>query len=1039
MKQKIITSIILMVFSFLSFGQGTQITGTVTGASDGIPLPGVNILVVGTSNGVQTDFDGKYSINASTGDVLQFSYLGMLTKNVTVGSDTVINVQMKQDAEQLDEIVVTAFGLKQEVKKLGYSVQTVKTEALTQTADPNIGSALQGKLAGVNINSNAGGIGSSISINVRGISSLSSGNQPLIVLDGVIISANQGDQGDFASGIDYGNTLSNLNPNDIENVSLLKGGNATALYGFRGINGVLVITTKKGRSDKTKVEFSSSVTGSSVLVNRELQNEYGQGRFDTGTNELLYDTTVGSSFGPRLDGTQRERFDGQGTAAYSGSDNDYKDFFQTGFSFLNSIAISQGNEKYDYRFSYSRADNESVVPGSRLTRQNLSLKAGIQAAKWLRITGKIDYINQDGENRPELTGGQSNIGRALTLRPRNISNGLLESNSLTAGGTPNNWSGAFIMNPYYTVNTKLNEDETDRYIGLLEFDFDIYKGLKALARISQDQINVGQQIFNPMGAFDIASNGRLIDRNSVSKTNNYDLIFTYNTDLSEKVSLGSTVGFSHSDVSFKSITSTGETFLIPNFFSLNNFESTTSVPSNPQNSSNSVYGSATLGYNNYLFAEFTARNDWSSTLPIDEASFFYPSVGISAVLSDAIPSLQDNDVLSYLKIRGSFAQTGNATSAYQLRNTYNISSGLFNGQRFFFFGDNEEGAGAGPQLKNPGLVAEISNTLEFGLDAKFLNNRIGLAATYYSIRTEDQILQLSLPASSGAANQIINAGLVTSKGIELSLNADIIKNDNFSWSTNVNFTTNDNVVEELAQGVERNILVRQFNDVVAVAAEVGSSPQGLYGPSFNRDDNGNIIYDSNGLPEVGEIQKIGDATPDAFLNWSNTFTYKQLSLSFLLDARFGGDIFSFSELQSHTQGTALATLEGRDYFTGGQGIAVPDGAVINGTLDDTVQQRGVEPQAHWGRLGQISENWVYDGSFVKFRELTLGYSFPQSVIKSLHVSNLSLSYIGRNLAILHKNTDNFDPETGFNNNFSGVEFYGIPTASSHGLKLSVTF
>lgn len=999
----------------------------------------MNIIVAGTSNGTQTDFDGKYSINAASGDVLQFSYLGMLTKSVTVGSDTVIDVQMEQDAEQLDEIVVTAFGLKQEAKKLGYSVQTVKSEKLTQAANPNIGSALQGKLAGVNINSNAGGIGSSIGINVRGISSLSSGNQPLVVLDGVIISSNQGGQGGFASGIDYGNTLSNLNPDDIESVSVLKGGNATALYGFRGINGVLVITTKKGRSDRTTVEFNSSVTGSSILVNPEFQNEYGQGRFDTGTNELLYDTAVGSSFGPRLDGTQRDRFDGVGTAAYSGSDNDFKDFFQTGFSFLNSIAISQGNEKYDYRFSYSRSDNESVVPGSKLTRQNLSLKAGIQAAKWLRITGKMDYINQDAVNRPELTGGQSNIGRALTLRPRNISNELLENNSFTDEGTPNNWNGSFIMNPYYTVNTRLNEDDTDRYIGLLEFNFDLYKGLKALARISQDQINIGSQIFNPLGAFDIASNGRLVDVSSVSKTNNYDLIFTYNADLSEKISLGATAGFSHADVSLKSIRSTGETFLIPNFFSLNNFESTTSVPFTPSNSSNSVYGSATLGYNNYLFAEFTARNDWSSTLPIDEASFFYPSVGVSAVLSDAIPALQDNSVLSYLKLRGSFAQTGNATDASQLANAYNISSGLFNGQRFFFFGDNEEGAGAGPQLKNSDLVAEISNTLEFGLDAKFLSNRIRLAATYYNIRTEDQILQLSLPSSSGAANQVINAGLVTNKGIELSLDADIIKNENFSWSTNVNFTTNDNTVEELAQGIERNILVRQFNDVIAVAAEVGSSPQGLYGPSFNRDDNGNIIYDSNGLPEVGEIQQIGDAAPDAFLNWSNTFTYKQISLSFLLDARFGGDIFSFSELQSHTQGTALATLQGREYFTGENGIPVPDGAVINGTLDATVQQRGVEPQAYWGRLGQISENWVYDGSFIKFRELTLGYSFPQNIIKPLHISNLSLSYIGRNLAILHKNTDNFDPETGFNNNFNGVEYYGIPTASSHGLKLSVTF
>ncbi|NER12833.1 SusC/RagA family TonB-linked outer membrane protein [Leptobacterium flavescens] len=1040
MKQNLFTFVLFVVmFVSNSFAQNINVTGTVTSSSDGSPLPGVNILVVGTTNGTQTDFDGKYTISASVGDVLRFSYLGLKTTEVTVGSSAVIDVQMEEDAEQLEGVVVTAFGIQQEARKLGYSVQDVKSDQLVQAADPNIGSALRGKLAGVNINSNAGGIGSSVGITVRGVSSLGVNNQPLIVLDGVIISSNQGGQGDFASGIDYGNTLSNLNPNDIENISLLKGGNATALYGFRGINGVLVITTKKGRSEKPVIEINSSVTANSVLVEPEFQNEYGQGFFDTSTNQLVYDITRSSSFGPRLDGTDRERFDGVGTAPYSAGDNGFKDFFQTGVSFLNSISISQGKENFDYRFSYSRSDDESVIPGSTLKRQNFSIKAGAQITDWLKITGKIDYINQDGRNRPELTGGQTNIVRALSLRPRNISNSLLRNNFLEPDGTPNNWAGAFITNPYYTVNTLLNQDETDRYISLLDVNVDIYKGLSALLRISQDHIVTSQQIFNPLGAFDIAGNGRFVDTNSTARNNNYDLIFTYNNSLNDDLSLGATFGLSHFDASFNSLQAVGETFLIPNFFSLNNFDSINVTPNSARNSSNSVFGSVTLGYKNYLFAEFTARNDWSSTLPIDEASFFYPSVGLSFVATDAIPSLQDSSWLSSLKLRGSFAQTGNATTAFSLINTFNISSNLFNGQRFFFLGTTEEGAGAGPALNNPGLVPEISNTFEFGVDARFLNNRIGLAATYYNIRTKDQILNLSLPPSSGAASQIINAGLVTNKGIEISVDADIIQNEDFKWSTNVNFTTNNNVVEELAQGVERNILVRQFNDVIQVAAEEGSSPQGLFGTTFERDDNGNVIFDSDGLPQVGEIDQIGDAAPDAFLNWSNTFTYKQFTLSFLLDARFGGDIFSLSEIQRHTQGTAIETLQGRDFFTGGQGIPVPADAVINGTLDPDVQARGVNPQNYWGRLGQIAENWVFDGSFVKFRELTFGYRFPKSFTDRLHLSNLSITYVGRNLAILHSNTDNFDPETGFNTSFGGVEFFGLPSASSHGLKLNITF
>ncbi|MDH7444531.1 SusC/RagA family TonB-linked outer membrane protein [Aquimarina sp. 2201CG14-23] len=1029
----------LLLLSNSIFSQEQQVSGVVTDAEGNVPLPGVNIIVKGTSTGTQTDFDGGYQITTTKGSILVFSFLGFKTIEVEIGTSNTVNVQMEQDSEQLDEIVVTAFGIKQEAKKLGYSVQQLKSESIVSTADPNIGSAIKGKLAGVNINSNAGGIGSSVSINVRGISSLSPNNQPLIVLDGVIIDDNQGGQADFADGIDYGNTLSNLNPNDIENISLLKGGNATALYGFRGINGVLVITTKKGRSDRPVVEISSSVTASSVLVAPEFQNEYGQGIYDTANNQLVYDITNGSSFGPRLDGSQRERFDGIGTSLYAANDNDFKDFFRTGYSFLNSVAVSQGTEAYDYRFSYARSDDESIVSGSNLTRQNFSIKAGAKITDWLKATGKIDYINQDARNRPELTGGQTNITRALSLRPRNISNGLLRDNSTEADGTPNNWAGAFITNPYYTSNVLLNQDETDRYLSLLELNIDIVKGLKALTRISQDHITTSQQIFNPLGAFDIAGNGRFTDVNSVSKTNNYDLIFTYNTYLNPNISLASTLGFSHSDVSFKALRAVGETFLIPNFFSLNNFESTTVAPAAAKNSSNSVFGSLTLGLNDYLFAEFTARNDWSSTLPINEASFFYPSVGLSFVATDAIPALKNNDVLTKLKLRGSYAQTGNATGAFSLVNTYNVSSGLFNGQRFFFFGDNEEGAGAGPQLRNPDLVPEISSTLEFGLDASFLDNRINLSATYYSVRTEDQILRLTLPPASGAANQVINAGLVTNKGIELSLGADIIKTDDFSWSTTINYTSNENQVEELAQGITRNPLITDFNGRIILAAEVGTSPQALFGPTFNRDAAGNIIYDPNGLPEIGTVGKIGDAAPDAFLNWGNNFTYKQFSLGFLFDARFGGDIYSFSDSQRHTQGTAVETLQGREFFTGGQGIAVPDNAVINGTLDPDVVANGVNPQAYWGRVGQISENWIVDGSFVKLREVTLGYSFPKKMIKRLSLSNLSLSYVGRNLAILHSNTDNYDPETGFNTSFSGLEFFGIPSASSHGLRVNLTF
>ena len=1033
--------ILTMLLSISIFGQERLLQGNVLDGTTNEALPGVTILVKGTSIGTVTGVNGEFSLKVSEGnDVLIFSYVGFLSQEITIGEQTNLTVSLEVDSEMLDEVVVTAFGLKKETSKLGYSVQSVNAEDLERAADPNIGTALRGKLAGVNINSNAGGIGSSVSINVRGISSLGANNQPLIVLDGVIIDTNQGEQGDFAEGVDYGNTLSNLNPNDIENISLLKGGNATALYGFRGANGVLIINTKSGSTEKTRVEINSSVTFNTALVAPEFQNEYGQGRYDSGTDELVYDITAGTSWGPQLDGSSRERFDGVGNAPYqaSGSD-DFKDFFQTGISLLNSVAVSQAKNGYNYRLSYSRSDDESIVPGSELTRQNISLKTGAELTDRIRVTGKLEYIDQLAENRPELTGGQSNIVNALSIRPRNISNNLLEANTLTSAGTPNNWQGAFAMNPYYTVNNVLNQDQTDRYIALLEFEGDITDDLRTIVRVSQDLITIEQEIFNPLGAFDIAANGRYINYTSKSRVNNYDLIFAYDKVVSDRFSLSSNLGFSSTKTHFEATRSTGETFLVPNFYSLKNFESIQATPIAAESLSNSVFGTVTLGYNESLFVELTARNDWSSTLPEDNWSFFYPSVGVSYVLSDAIPGLS-NGFLSYLKLRGSLAETGNATSPYQLANAYNTSSNLWNGQRFFFYGYDEEGAGAGTELKNPNLRPEISTALEFGFDARFLNNRVGINFTYYNIETEDQILNLTLPPSFGAASQVINAGLVSSKGLEITLNAELVKNANFSWFTTVNYTTNESKVEELADGIERNILVRQFNDAIQVAAEVGSSPQALFGSSFERNEQGEIIYDTDGLPVIGDIVKIGDAAPDGFANWSNTFTYKQFSLGVLFDARIGGDLYSFSEAGRHSFGTAVQTLEGREFYSGGNGIMVPEGTPIQdgGTLSDELTARGVDPQTYFGRLANISENWIYDGSFVKLREVSVGYSFPGSIVSKLKLSSMTLSYFGRNLAILHSNTDNFDPETGFNTSFAGVEYYGIPSARSHGFRLNIT-
>ncbi len=1041
---------ILIFSTFLSLliiqqvkAQEKTISGTVTSkGANATPLPGVNVVVKGTTKGVQTDFDGRYTIEASLGEVLEFSYLGLKSTFVTVGASSVIDIGMEQDLEQLEDVVVTAYGLKKEAKKLGYSIQTVQGDDVSNVKTVNVTNALSGRATGVQINQNGTGIAGSSSILVRGVASLSPDNQPLIVIDGVIVDNGGLGQGDFAGGIDYGNALSDINPEDIASINILKGGNATALYGYRGANGVVLITSKNGKTGKVQVDFSSSITLDDVLVSPKFQNEYGQGRFDTGSGQLVYDIDVGTSWGPRLDGSQRTRFDGVGTAPYSANDNSFEDFYRLGYTITNSISIAQALEKATYRFSYSYLDNESILPGSSFDRHNFSLKGSLDITSKIKLTSKIDYIRSGALNRPDLTDGQANTVKNLAFRPRNISNALLRDNFLNEDGTLNNWNGAFIQNPYYAAQTRLNTDKKDRYLGLIKLDYNVTDGLLASIRISQDQSHTNALIFQQFGAFNIRPNGGMIDLTSTTTINNYDFLLNFNkNDIIPNVSLGTTLGLSQATDSFKLVRATGENILVPGLFSIDNFSNKNVSTDIAKTKSNSIFGSISLGYKDFVFLEVTGRNDWSSTLPIDNASFFYPSVGASFVATDAFN--MDSNVLSYLKLRGSYARVGNATEPYRLRNTYNISSNTYNGQSFFFFGANtpnaEEGAAAGIDLSNANLEAELSTTYEFGFDAKFFNNRLSLDVTYYNNDTENQILDLTLPSSYGAESRIINAGLVSNSGLEIALNATPIKSDKFSWNTTVNFSKNESEVEELAEGVETQVLARQFNDVVQLVASEGKPYGDLVGSTYERDDQGRIIYDTDGLPVIGELGVIGNVTPDFLVGWQNTFSYKNFTLGVLLDSRFGGDIFSFSDISLATNGTDQRTLAGREFFTGGQGILVPNTAVVDGVLPAEIQQRGVNPEAYWTRLGAISEAWIYDASFIKLREVSLAYNFTSNWLKTIGINTLSLSYIGRNLAILHKETPNFDPENGFNTSFSGIEFFGFPSTTSHGFKMNVSF
>ncbi|WP_164914158.1 SusC/RagA family TonB-linked outer membrane protein [Aquimarina sediminis] len=1025
--------------------QEQEINGTVKDKS-GLPLTGVNVIISGTTRGVQTDFDGKYSITASTGDVLSFSFLGMKTTTVTVGNTLTIDIIMEEDTASLEEVVVTALGIKKEAKKLGYSIQTVQGDDLTKVRSVNVASTLSGRVTGVQINQNGTGVGGSSAVTVRGITSLVPGqNSALIVVDGVILDGGSLGQGNFSEGLDYGNALSDINPDDIQSINVLKGGNATALYGYRGSAGVIVITTKSGKSGKVKVDISSSVTFDNVLVTPKLQNSYGQGRYDVATGELIYDITRAGSWGPALDNSQQLRFDGVGTAPYSANPDDFKDFYRTGATVINSVGLSGGSDIINYRLSYSNLFNQPILPGSDFKRQSLSLNTNTNVTDKLKVQAKISYIKNTAVNRSDITDGQANTVRALILKSRSISNADLAANYVNEDGSPNNFGGSsFTMNPYYAVNTKLNEDTKNRYTGLISATYKLTEDLSATARYSQDQSNYDASIFKPRGAFDNAPTGQLREITQQTTTSNYDLLLSYTNYLTERISVNSTLGYSGFENKLKSTTVQADNLLDPSLISVNNFGTKGASTLFSNFKSQSLFGSVQFGFNDYAFIEVTGRNDWSSTLPVDNFSFFYPSVGSSFLLNEIFKI--DNKNINLLKLRASWAKTGNATQPYRLRPVYNVSSAAYNGLSIFYFGDPtlgqgaaEEGAAPGTIIPNADLKAELSSEYEFGLDAKFFNNRLGLDLTYYDKETKNQILAISLPSTTGAQSKIINAGLVSNKGVEIALTGTPIKTKNFEWNTAFNFSKNENRIEKLVEELPTTIIARQFNDVIRLVATEGNIYGDLVGPSFMRDEQGRLVYDIDGLPVVGENKVIGNVTPDFLLGINNSFSYKNLDLSFLIDIKSGGDVFSFTDRVASTNGNDIRTLEGRDFYTGGNGVFVPNDAVVQGTLDPDVASRGVDPATLYQRLGNISENWVVDGSYVKLRQVSLTYNFPQNLLSKLSISNASISYIGRNLAILHKNTDNFDPEVGFNTAIQGIEIYDFPSTSSHGIKLNLSF
>ena len=1018
--------------------QQQQITGRVVDAT-GEALIGVSVVQKGTTNGNITDWDGNFTVNVPVGSVLQFSYIGYKTVEMTVeAGKTTINLTMEEDSEMLDEVVVTALGIKREKKMLGYAVQELKSDELNRTGDPSVTSALQGKVAGLSMNTSATGLGGSTKITIRGNSSLSDNNQPLWIVDGVPFSDNSDSSASFYGGVDRGGASLDINPDDIESISVLKGPNAAALYGSRAGNGVILVTTKKGsKKDGFGVRYSGNFTWTSVAETLDMQRRYGQGQIGA-NGGAEYSSEVAGSWGPVLDGSMKEAWNGQ-TYAYSNYGDKLKDYFDTGFSQTHNVSIQNGTDTSHYRASFGASDNDGMFPGEKLQRINVDLNAGTQLNEYFSMDGKISLSRTKAENRPEY-GTYGAINQLMNI-PNNVRLDDLRQYS-DDSHVHINWYGPTvnIRNPYYVLHQRHNEDERWRAFGYYNAKINFTDWLHFSAKYAFDYYRTRIEDTNAGNGTNSESSVTMImdDQMNRSEENffesNAEFMLMADKQITDNFRLGVNLGANFMYQKYEALNAGVGNMLVKGNWMFNAANLLrTAGETGYERATNSVFGSAQLAWKEYLALDLTARNDWSSTLPKQNNSFFYPSANLSFVISDFVRSLNKElpSWLTFAKLRLSAAQVGKDTSPYQLYNTYsyNFDNGILTPTR-----DNVK--------MNDQLKPEIATSYEAGLDMKFFDNRLGFDFTYYYMKTKNQIMKVPA-AAPWSGGQYVNAGLISNQGVEVMIYSTIVDKKDFTFDLTLNMAHNVTTVKELAadQGVRYMYFGgnERWNFPIQVGAREGEKLGEIYANElYQRDENGNIIIGANGIPmkitdEAERVANpIGNIQPKLTMSVTPTFTYKGITLSAMFDMKFGGDIFSYSEMMATQNGLAKRTEnrgEDNNYMMVFPGV----------TEDGQVNTHEIPANLYYAAL--TPEDYLYDASFIKLKELSIGYSFPSKLLQKTPLTSLNVSFVARNLCYLMKHTPGTSPEGGFDTSMfsQAIDYAALPYSRTFGLSVSLGF
>jgi TonB-linked SusC/RagA family outer membrane protein len=1023
--KKLLLLLSVMTTALFTFAQNVSVSGKVTDSA-GVGLPGINIQEKGTRKGTVTQPDGAFTISVPSNATLVISGVGFATREVSVNGQTSLSVTLAETASELNNVVVTALGITKQARKVSYAVTTVGNELLSTARDNNVANNLSGRVAGLKVTGTSSGPGGTAKVLLRGMPSMNSGGAPLFVINGVPMDNTQrGSSGEWG-GADNGDGIGNLNPDDIETMTILKGQSASALYGARASNGVILITTKKGKKGAVSLEYNMNLMVDEAMDNTDFQNEYGQG--DGGikpANATVALATTRLSWGGKLDGSQITQFDGK-QYPYSPVSGNISRFYRAGPSFTNTVAVSRGGENGSFRLSLSNLDANSILQNSGLDRKTFNLNLDQKLTDKISFTLNTNYIDEQSKNRPQLSDGPMNANNGYFLAP-NIDETILAPGYDPVTGYETPWGDdAYASNPYFVVNQYVNNLGRKRLISSLAVKYNFTSWLYAQGRLGYDLLHDNLFKVEPWGtAYTTERRGNLQDLSKMETSElNVDGLIGASHAITSNFSFDAAVGANTRRNQYEKVRVAGSQFIVPYLYTLSNTKNVNTNPNDNYDFSklqvNSAYYTVDFSYKNLLTIGTTGRYDAYSTMPAADRTIFTPSVSASLIFSELI----DLPAITFGKLRASWANTsGELGEAYKTAVYYSLGSPLNGNPVGSFSTDLPNG------LLKPFTLTEF----EIGADLKLFDNRLGVDIAFYDRKTKNEIQPSTFSISTGYTSGFVGTGSTQNKGLELQVTGSPIKNSSFSWNISANITSVDNkILETDAEGKNQNL----GSNRGTLGNAVTSFVKGYAGPQilaydYKRTAKGEMIVDASGYPVRGELIKMGSVLPTLYGGINNELIYKGLNFSFLIDYNYGNKILSATNYYAMIRGLHKETLEGRNGIT-------------KGVLEDgTANTKVADARGYYTALAQqVTSVNVLDGDYVKLRQVTLGYNIPEKVFAKIPVfSALQISLVARNLLILMKHSDNIDPESNFASNirYAGIEGTSLPSARTYGFNANFKF